>query len=136
MLQRIQTIWLLLAAAVSFAGLKFPFYSGTNKVGIPSSFLNGMSPVYLLMLTVAVAVIALVSIFLFKNRKLQMRLCLINIVLQVGLMYGYYHEAQFFTSGTFALTAILQPLVLIFLFLAITGIRKDNKIIADSNRLR
>lgn len=136
MLQRIQTIWLLLAAVVSFAGLKFPFYSGTNKVGIPSSLLNGMSPIYLLMITVAVAVIALVTIFLYKNRKLQIRLCLINIILQVGLLYAYYHESQFFTSGTFALTAVLQPLVLIFLFLAVSGIRRDNKIIADSNRLR
>jgi len=30
MIQRIQTIWLLLAAAASFATLKLSFYSGNN----------------------------------------------------------------------------------------------------------
>lgn len=136
MLQRIQSIWLLLAATCAFAGLKFPFYSGTNKVEIPSSLLTGMSPVYLLMLTVAIGVIALITIFLFKNRKLQIRLCLLATILQLLLIYLYYHQSTFFTSGTYALTSLLQPAVLVFLFLAIAGIRKDSKIIADSNRLR
>ncbi len=136
MLQRIQTIWLLLAAALTFAGLKFPFYSGTDKTGIPSSLLNGMHPVYLLMITVAVAVLALVTIFLFRNRTLQLRLCIVNIILQGILMYLYYRESQSFTGGTYALTAIIQPAVLICLFLAVTGIRRDSRIIADSNRLR
>jgi hypothetical protein len=139
MLQRIQSIWLLLAAACAFAGLKFPFYSGTDKTGIPSSLLSGASksaPIYLLILTVAVGVIALITIFLFKNRSLQIRLCIANILLQAGLTYLYYHQSTLFTGGTFALTSILQPAVLLFLVLAIGGIRKDSKIIADSNRLR
>lgn len=136
MLQRIQSIWLLLASVFVFAGLKFPFYSGTNKDNIPSSFLNGMTPLYLLLLTVAISVIALITIFLYKNRTLQLRLCLLDIILQVALIYLYYHQSTFFTSGTFALTAILQPAALVFLVFAVAGIRKDNKIIKESNRLR
>jgi hypothetical protein len=136
MLQRIQTIWLLIAAALAFAGLKFPFYSGTDKTGIPSSLLTGIHPVYLLMITVAVAVLALVTIFLFRNRTLQLRLCIVNIILQAVLIYLYYRESQTFAGGTYALTAIIQPAVLVCLFLAVAGIRRDNRIIADSNRLR
>lgn len=136
MLQRVQTIWLLLAAVCAFAGLKLPFYSGTNKDQIPSSLLTGISPTYLLMITVVVIVLALVSIFLYKNRTLQLRLCLVNILVQAALIYLYYRESRSFVGGTFALTAILQPAVLVFLLLAVSGIRKDNKIIADSNRLR
>lgn len=136
MLQRIQTIWLLLAAVCTFAGLKLPFYSGTNKDGIPSSLLTGLSPVYLLMLTVAIGVISLITIFMYKNRPLQIKLSVLAVLLQIGLIYLYYHQSTFFTSGTFALTAILQPAVLVFLILAIAGIRRDSKIIAASNRLR
>ncbi|MBS1497393.1 MAG: DUF4293 domain-containing protein [Bacteroidetes bacterium] len=136
MIQRIQSVWLLLTSVCVFAGLKLPFYSGTNKEGVPSSLLNGMSPIYLLLLTVAISVISLVTIFLYKNRNLQLRLCLITILLQVGLIYLYYHQSTFYTGGTFALTAILQPAALLFLFFAVTGIRKDNKMVKDSDRLR
>ncbi len=136
MLQRIQTIWLLLASACVFAGLKFPFYSGTDKQGIPSSLLTGMSPIYLLILSVAISVIALITIFLYKNRKLQLRICILNILLQATLLFLYYRESQLFTGGTFALSAALQPAAFIFLFLAIAGISRDNKIIKESNRLR
>lgn len=136
MLQRIQSVWLLLASICVFAGLKLPFYSGTNKESIPSSLLNGMAPIYLLLLTVAISVIALVTIFLYKNRTLQLRFCLLAILLQAVLIYLYYHQSTFYTGGTFALTAILQPAALVFLFLAVTGIRKDNRIIKESNRLR
>ena len=136
MLQRVQTVWLLLATAFAFAGLKFPFYSGTDKTGIPSSLLTGMHPTYLLMITVAVAVLALVTIFMYKNRTLQFRLCVVNIILQGVLNYLYYRESQNFSYGTYALSAIIQPAIIIFLFLAAAGIRRDSKIIADSNRLR
>jgi hypothetical protein len=72
MLQRIQSIWLLLAAACSFISLKITFYAGnliaeqtaTNSVG-PFSEIKGMNnPI----LTTAVGVVCLITIFLYKNR--------------------------------------------------------------------
>jgi hypothetical protein len=138
MIQRIQSIWLLLASICAFISLKMPFYSGTNKLNVPSYRLMGTENFPLMLLTIAVAVVALITIFLYSNRKLQMRLCLLNIVLEALLIFLYYKETTTFVSGTgtYSLTAILQVLVLLFLFLAIRGINADNKIIKESNRLR
>ena len=64
MVQRILTIWLLLASAAAFAGLQFPYYAGTNALGIRSYMLKGTENIQLILVTAAVAVIALVTIFL------------------------------------------------------------------------
>ncbi len=136
MIQRIQSVWLLLASACAFLSLKMPFYSGTTKDGIPSHELLGMDNFYLMMLTIAVGVIAFISIFLYSNRKLQMRLCILDILLEAGLLFLYYKKVTTYLEGTYSLTAILQVLVLIFLILAARGINRDAKIIRDSNRLR
>lgn len=139
MLQRIQSVWLLLAAACAFLSLKFPFFSGNitdSKNFTLFKDLNGLFNIPLLMLTLSIGILALVCIFLYKNRTQQFRLTLIAIVLEVLLMVLYYSYSKDFVNGTFALTAILQACVAFFLFLAAKGIRHDEKIVQDSNRLR
>ncbi|MDB5201792.1 MAG: hypothetical protein JWQ27_1201 [Ferruginibacter sp.] len=136
MLQRIQTIWLFLAAACAFASLKLPFYSGTNTSGIPSYELMGTENFLLMLLTIAIGVVALITIFLYKNRKIQLRLCLLGIVLEVLLIFLYYRELKNYMGGTYSLTSILHALILVFLFMAARGIRNDDRIIKESNRLR
>ncbi len=138
MLQRIQTIWLLLASACAFISLKVPFYSGTDSANIPSYRLMGTENFYLMLLTIAIGVIALFTIFLYSNRTLQLRLCLLGMLLEAGLIFLYYKQTTTFVAGTgtYSLTSILQLLILVFFFLAIRGINHDNKIIKDSNRLR
>ena len=136
MLQRIQTIWLLLAATCAFLGLQFPFYVGTNKEGIPSYILKGTEDIPLILVTTAVGVLALITIFLYKNRKLQLRLCIAGIALQALLIFLYYSKLKEFMGGTYALTAVLQAGVLLFFFLAARGINNDDRIIKESNRLR
>lgn len=136
MIQRIQSIWLLLASIAAFAGITFPFYAGTDAQGIPSSTLDATDSLPLLINTIIVGIISLLAIFLYKNRKLQINLCLIAILAQITLIYFYYAETKRYMGGTFALTSILEPLVVVLLILAILGIRKDDKIIKESNRLR
>lgn len=136
MIQRIQSIWLLLASACAFISLKLPFYVGTNATGVASNELNGTTNYGLMLLTIAIGILALVNIFLFKNRKLQIRLCVLGIMLELGLIFLYYREVTTYTAGTYALTALLQGLVIFFFFFALRGISKDAKIIRDSNRLR
>lgn len=136
MLQRIQTVWLLLAAICAFLGLQFPFYVGTNKEGIPSYILKGTENIPLILVTTAVGVLAFITIFLYKNRKLQLRLCIVGILLEALLIFLYYTRLKDFMGGTYALTAVLQAGILLFLFLAARGINNDEKIIKESNRLR
>jgi len=137
MIQRIQSIWLLLAAVCVFLTLKFSTYVGTNKDLIPSTFLNGTATLPLIFLTLAVGILTLITIFLYKNRKFQLRLTILAVLLEAGLIFLYYKEIQtFIGKGTFSITAILHVAVIGFLILAARGISSDNKLIKDSNRLR
>lgn len=139
MLQRIQTIWLFLAAVCAFLGFEFAFYSGTiSENDIVNGFkkLNGTSNVQLIIATTAVAVVALLAIFLYKNRKLQLRLCLAGILLEAILIFLYYTEVKKFTAGTYSLAALLQACTLLFFVMAARGISNDEKIIKESSRLR
>ncbi|MEO6537331.1 MAG: DUF4293 domain-containing protein [Ferruginibacter sp.] len=140
MLQRIQSVWLLLATACVFAGLNFPFYSGINVSGEQQYVLKGTENILFMLLTVSIGLLSLIAIFMYKNRTVQLRLGIAAAVLQAGLIYLYYHYSHkvFLTStyNTYALWAVFQPAALLFLILAIMGIRRDNKIIKESNRLR
>ncbi len=136
MIQRIQSLWLLLAAACAFAGFKFSFYTGTKLNDILFHELNAGSSFLLMAGSMAVGGLALVTIFLFKNRTLQLRLCVLGILLEAILLFLYYRETTTFTKGTFSLTAVLQMIILLAFVLAARGINKDSKMVKDSDRLR
>ncbi len=140
MLQRIQSIWLLLAAACSFVSLKITFYAGnliaeqstTNSIGSFSEIKGMDNPI----LTTAVGVMCLISIFLYKNRKQQIKFCITAFFIEISLLFFYFFLTKTFKEGTLAIGAVIHLLIIIFIILAIAGIRKDNKIIAESDRLR
>ena len=136
MIQRIQSIWLLLAGACAFAGFKFSFYSGNKLTDTLLHELNASASFLIMITTIAVGGLALVTIFLFKQRSLQRWLCVLGILLELLLIFLYYRETTTYTQGTYSLTAILQGIVLAAFVLAITGINKDSKIIKESDRLR
>ncbi|MEO6583395.1 MAG: DUF4293 domain-containing protein [Ferruginibacter sp.] len=136
MLQRIQSVWLILASACAFVTLKLPTYSGTAGNGIPSSALMGMSNFMLTVLTVIIGVFALVTIFLYGNRKLQFRFCLLGILLEVILLFLYYSQITKFLEGTLALTSVFHIGVLLFFGLAAKAINNDENLIKSSERLR
>ncbi|MBN8834038.1 MAG: hypothetical protein ABS68_11890 [Niastella sp. SCN 39-18] len=136
MLQRIQSLWLLLASACSFATLKLPFYMGIDKTGIPNSTLEATDSLELLVPTIALGVLSLLTIFLFKNRSLQIRFIILGILLEAVLLFLYYNQMQSYTDGQLVLTSIIHVFVFIFLILGLRGVLRDNKIIKESNRLR
>ena len=136
MIQRIQSIWLLLASVCAFAGYKFSYYSGTKVNDILLQELNATSTLLLMITTIAVGVLALITVFLFKNRTLQLRLCVLGILLEAVLIFLYYREVKTFSQGTYSLTAILHSVIVLAFFLAARAINKDEKMIKDSDRLR
>ena len=136
MIQRIQSIWLLLAAACAFATFKFSYYSGTKVNDLTLHELNATETLLLMITTIVVGVLALINIFLFKKRTLQLRLCVLGIFLEALLIFLYYREVKTFTQGTYSLTAILHSIIVLAFVLAAMGINKDLKIIKGSDRLR
>ena len=136
MIQRIQSLWLLLASACAFATFKFSYYSGTKLNDIALHELNATGTLLLLITTIAVGGLALFNIFLFKKRTLQLRLCVLGIFLEAVLIFLYYREVNTFTQGTYSLTAILHSIIVLAFFLAARAINKDEKMVKDSDRLR
>ena len=136
MIQRIQSLWLLLASACAIVTFKFPFYSGTNAKGLSPYELNTRESILLMLVTVIVGGLALINIFLFKKRALQLRLCILGILLEALLIFLYYLEVKKFTQGTYSLTAILHSVIIFAFYFAARGIHKDEKVIKDSDRLR
>ena len=136
MIQRIQSVWLLVASILSFLTLKVSFYSGTFLPDNQYHQLNGTDNVLLMITTIALGVVTLLTIFLYKTRVIQLRLCIISIILDLLLIYFYFRAIQNYSQGTFSITAVAHLLILIALIFSARGINKDEKLIKDSDRLR
>lgn len=136
MLQRIQTIWLLLAGVAAFLTLKLNSVvaEDVNKQYTPLNALN--SGMAVLIVTILVGLIAFISLFLYKNRPMQLRLCIVGILLELTLLFLYYKKASTFTSHSINIAALLHLAIIIGFILAAKGINSDEKLIKDSDRLR
>jgi uncharacterized membrane protein len=135
MIQRIQTVWLLLAALCIFLTMQFSTYVGAHADSV-IHLLKGTENSLIVIITSMVGVVSLISIFFFKNRKLQLRIVLIALFLEFILAFLYYKEIAKLVSGTFSIAALLHVGVVVFLLLALRGITSDDKLIKDSSRLR
>lgn len=87
------------------------------------------------------AALALVSIFLFRNRKLQLRLVLftlIGVLIGIGLIAGLFLQQGGELSDQLegGLGIILPFLSILFLILAYRFIRRDDKLVRSMDRLR
>jgi hypothetical protein len=138
MIQRQQTLWLLLAGVAAFFTFQYPFFTGTrleNNMSVVAE-LDAGSNFFLLVLTGITIIVALIAIFLFKDRKTQLKVVIAGIVLSFVLLILYFVDAQKFDKGHFALSAILAVLVPASFCLAARGIYRDQKLIKSLDKLR
>jgi Domain of unknown function (DUF4293) len=142
MIQRIQSVWLVLAAVAASLTCKFSFFSGNimgadNKTKI-FNHLAATGNLVILILTVALCVMNFIAIFLYKNRKLQLRIVLAALIISIVNIGLYYFQAQKFVpgEGSYNITALLTLVVPIFLLLAAKGINSDQKLVKSLDRLR
>lgn len=128
----------MLAAAFDAITFRFPFYNGDwTKDTIPTPIdLDADTTTPLLLITVLTGALAFAAVFLFGNRKLQLKLAIVGLVLAIGMLVLYFLEMQNFTSGAIALSCIFHFAVAALYILAIKGIRTDEKLIKSLNRLR
>lgn len=139
MIQRIQTLWLLLAALVMAGIFYFPVYKFPE--GIDLTIGNNYLAIALTGLSI---ILNLVAVFSFKNRKNQKNLCWVNILVCLGLLAWLFYsvsagQAQPINTdagGYYWIGAFLPLVAIIFLLMARSAIRKDEKLIKSMDRLR
>jgi DMSO/TMAO reductase YedYZ heme-binding membrane subunit len=141
MLQRMQSVWLLLAAICAFLTIKFSFYSGNMEMpGQPASFqqLTASFNIWILIVTIAMVCLAAIDIFLYKNRKLQLRLAVLGIIFSFLNIYLYLNAIHKFieNQGSHPISSIFAFAIPIFFFLAARGIYRDQKLVKSLDRLR
>ena len=139
MIQRIQTVWLFLAALFAALTYKFPFYSGNviNKENVQRfEKLLASSNFLVLIFTAGLIVGTIIMIFMYKNRKQQLWLTAAAAGLSIINIVLYFTELKKFISGNMSLTAVFALAIPVFLFLAINGIWKDEKLVKSLDRLR
>lgn len=140
MIQRPQTIWLLLASVLAFVSLKFSFFSGNILVGTAKTFqrFTAMESMLLMILTVAVAIAALIVIFLFKDRKMQLKIGFATLAVSALNLLLYYLQTRNFVpeEWSFDLTSLLTLAIPVFIAMALRGIYKDEQLVRSVDRLR
>jgi len=151
MIQRVQTIYLILAEILLAAMFFLPLAQlitpeGKSFVlnwnGILSSDGQLVLNAYpLAILLAAILILNIVIIFLFKNRVLQMRICIYNILLMVGSLvmiwfYSYQAGKEFQVEKFFKIPALFPIMAAFLTFLAFRAIRKDELLIKSIDRIR
>ena len=140
MIQRQQTLWLLLATVAAILSFMFPFVTGMELVDKTAmektAEIVAGSNFFILLLTIASIIISIITIFLFKNRKQQLWLCLLGILISGLIIFLYIIQLNKLIKPTLALFCILPFAVFAGYFLAFLNIRKDEKLIKSLDKLR
>lgn len=152
MIQRIQSIWLILATLTISCLLFIPMVTstvGNIKYEVIASGLyetaSGVtkqveSYLPLFISTIVIALLCVVNIFNFKNRTLQKRMIMATVVLIIGLSFWCSQYAQKIPGGlegaNYNVGMFLPVIAILFCILAIRGINNDEKLIKSADRLR
>ena len=155
MIQRIQSIYLLLAALCSGLLLAAPLYSIETTNATFQLFLGGLtqtspeetiltSQPALLSVGILLSLFPLIILFLFKKRQVQMRLAASAMMANTAMLLllvaivnkSIEHITELHVQEAYGFGLILPAISIVFLFLANKAIRKDDKLIRSADRLR
>jgi ABC-type thiamin/hydroxymethylpyrimidine transport system permease subunit len=136
MIQRIQSVWLLLAAICAFLTFRVSFFYGLRTGATVNEALNATSDMLLIITAAATGLGAFIAIFLYKDRKVQLRVTMIALVVAVLNLVLYFVHIKQYADGRFSLTSIVSFIIPVFLLLSARGIWKDQKLIKSLDRLR
>jgi hypothetical protein len=140
MIQRQQSLWLLLSTISAFLSYKLPFFSGTQKIKetLPPApnDLNAGSNLFLLIFTGASILLSLATIFVYKDRKMQLKLSIWGAALSLLILVIYFTQMRKFQTGSISLSCLFVFAVLAGYIMAARGIWKDEKLVKTLDRLR
>ncbi|MEY1638046.1 DUF4293 domain-containing protein [Tenuifilum osseticum] len=155
MIQRIQSLFLLASVILLSILMYNPFASFIVEPQMAKYTLGvfGLSVVdgstvekvqsiwFLLGFIIAVLLISFVTIFLYHRRLLQIRLCVLTIVMLVGLQGVMYYVVYAYgenlnSKPSYNLVFIFPLIAAILNFLALRAIARDEALIRSLDRLR
>jgi len=147
MIQRVQTLFLIISAILIGILFALPFaeiakdavvYLFNSKGILLDGVVKQSGFVVIAIITIILAV-SVFAIFDFKNRKRQINTILLNIVLKLALLGILVFYSCFLFSGaqiSLKVGMVFPLLAIVFDYLAISGIRKDEALIRSIDRIR
>lgn len=143
MIQRIQTIYLLLTSVVS-GGLIFIFnlwISTGEKIFVVDLFSNKLISLQFIPIMFFISsILAVVNIFIFNNRKLQFVIGRVLILINLFLLGLLIYQSLMISGETSVsekgIGMFLPILAILLLVLANKAIKKDEDLVKSVDRLR
>jgi hypothetical protein len=146
MIQRIQSLWLFLAALLNAGILCFDLYrANIMQAGVASVQHIRANDHYPLFIIAILTVIGpLISIFMFGNRKKQRRMTVFSLVATISFVAAALTRVNSDIvalvpapiDGSYWVASVLPIVSLFMLVLALRGIGKDDKLVKSLDRLR
>lgn len=153
MIQRIQTVYLLIAAILTGMLSLLPLAHGITAdttlcaVSIwgftaptPDSYSGSWLNLAAGLVSIVTALLALITIFLYRKRPLQKRLCnilfVLLILLCVAVSVYLIHTASLFKDFNLSVICGFPVIAFILTILARRGVVRDEKLVRSLDRIR
>ena len=131
MIQRIQSIYLLVASiSMTLISFKVPVYTLNETLFI------AQDDTKMFVLTIVGAIFSLLGLFMFKNRKFQMKLIRLTVLIQmiIGIrIFMLFNKFEVVLNNPFL---FLLVFTLIALIMAYRVVKKDDDLVRSVDRIR
>ena len=144
MIQRIQTLFLAAAAGLLISMIFTPMvrFTGDPSTTIPFVALAAAKGFTLTTIfQIVCTVLSVVTIFMYKNRIRQIRLCNLNSIILIGYqiilaVYFFQRASKLGDDALFTVPCIFPICAAILTFIAMRYIARDEALVMASTRLR
>jgi len=153
MIQRKQSLWLFIAALLNAGVFYFDLYRYHNTV---RSIVKGVDTVTdttgqirvadhfpTLLIALVMTLLPVVIIFMFNNRKRQIRMCFVSILAIASFITIALQRVKHLgnltpppSSESYWIGSVLPIAAVIFIIMAMIAIRKDERLVKSVDRLR
>jgi hypothetical protein len=151
MIQRIQTVYLLLGVLASAISLCLPIAILTSDGQVVGTVYNlwiqtatgahDFMPWALFVIQLVAVSTGIISIFLFKNRMLQSRTCMLNILFYIGyyivyIIFAFVLKTKYQADFSVCIQTALPAVAIIFDYLSRRAVISDEKLVKAADRIR
>lgn len=150
MIQRIQSLYLLLIFIGCICIFFFPLANyleyqftilGAKQLVSETTLILKLNTIPLIVIISVIGILSLITIFLYKNRPLQIKLSriilLLNIIfIVIVFFYTDIIEKKIHNTSQYSISSFIPLITLILSFLTVRAIRKDEELIKSADRLR